>query len=117
MKKSLTIASCVAVLFSCAATKKLKDSGEIPECLMAKIRTMTADPHEGSPLYIARYTYKQQTVYYMASPCCDKYNVVFDSACNILGYPDGGFTGKGDGKMTNFSKEASNGKVIWKKED
>ncbi len=51
----------------------------------------------------------------MVSPCCDKYNVVYDSACNILGYPDGGFTGRGDGKMSDFYKEASNKKVIWEK--
>ncbi|MEO8415113.1 MAG: hypothetical protein ABI472_15705 [Ginsengibacter sp.] len=117
MKKPISIASCIVLLFSCTATGNLKDSGEMPECLAAKIKTMTADPHEGSPLYLSRYTYKQHTVYYMASPCCDRYNVVYDSACNILGYPDGGFTGKGDGKMKDFNKEGSEGKVIWKKED
>lgn len=52
----------------------------------------------------------------MVSPCCDKFNVVFDSACNILGYPDGGFTGKGDGRMNDFKKEAIDEKLVWKKE-
>jgi hypothetical protein len=51
----------------------------------------------------------------MISPCCDKYNIVYDSACNILGYPDGGYTGKGDGKMTDFKNEAGEGKVVWEK--
>ena len=74
---------------------------------------MTADPNEGSPQSITRYSYHDKTVYYMKAPCCDKYNIVFDSTCNILGYPDGGFTGKGDGKMTDFFKEAKDGKVVW----
>ena len=51
----------------------------------------------------------------MISPCCDKYNIVYDSVCNILGYPDGGFTGKGDEKMIDFFKKATNKKIIWEK--
>lgn len=76
---------------------------------------MSADPHEGSPISLTRYTYREQTVYYMVAPCCDRYNVVYDSVCNILGYPDGGYTGKGDGKMSDFYKEATDKKVIWEK--
>jgi hypothetical protein len=53
----------------------------------------------------------------MKAPCCDKFNIVFDSACNILGYPDGGYAGRGDGKMTDFFKEATDEKVVWKKKE
>ena len=49
----------------------------------------------------------------MVSPCCDKFNTVYDSVCNILGYPDGGFTGRGDGKMQDYRKETNGEKVIW----
>lgn len=77
---------------------------------------MAENPSEGSPQSITRYHYKGQTVYYMVAPCCDKFNIAFDSACNILGYPDGGYTGRGDGKMPDFHKEATNGKVVWKRE-
>ncbi|HJY23729.1 MAG TPA: hypothetical protein VJ279_12630 [Hanamia sp.] len=76
---------------------------------------MAADPNEGSPISVTRYQYRNQTVYYMVSPCCDKYNVVYDSACNVLGYPDGGYTGRGDAKMPNFKKEAKDEKMIWEK--
>lgn len=76
---------------------------------------MAAEPNEGSPISVTRYKYNNQTVYYMISPCCDKYNVMYDSACNVLGYPDGGYTGRGDGKMPNFKKEATDEKMIWKK--
>ncbi len=100
-------------LFACAAHKKATDSLEFPPCLQAKIDSMTLDPNEGSPQSITRYSYHDKTVYYMKAPCCDKYNIVFDSACNILGYPDGGFTGKGDGKMPDFFKEAKDGKEVW----
>ncbi len=112
MIKIITFTS-VIFLLACAAHKKAVDAGELPLCLKAKIDSMTTNPNEGSPQSITRYTYHDKTVYYMKAPCCDKYNIVFDSDCNILGYPDGGFTGRGDGKMTGFFDEAKDGKVVW----
>ena len=100
-------------LVACSANKKVQAKQEMPLCLETKIKDMAADPHEGSPISVSRFTYKQQTVYYIVSPCCDKYNVVYDSVCNVLGYPDGGFTGRGDGNMPDFRKEAASEKVIW----
>ena len=50
----------------------------------------------------------------MVSPSCDKYNVVYASTCNIIGYPDGGYTGRGDGRMVDF--EAIHEKLIRSKE-
>lgn len=114
MIKQIMITIFIVALLACSANKKGQGIREMPACLEAKIKAMAADPNEGSPISIIRYTYKQETVYYMASPCCDKFNVVYDSACNILGHPDGGFTGRGDGKMPDFRKEAINEKVIWK---
>jgi hypothetical protein len=77
---------------------------------------MSADPAEGTPQSVSTYNYNNQIVYYVVAPCCDKYNIVYDSACNVLGYPDGGFTGKGDGNMTDFADQATGKKVIWTKE-
>lgn len=100
---------------ACSTNKLGRSIKELPSCLYKKIETMKSDPNEGAPLSVTQYTYHEQTVYYMASPCCDKYNIVYDSDCNILGYPDGGFTGRGDGKMGDFYKEATNKKIIWQK--
>ena len=115
MAKLLTIFLFISLLVSCAANKKVKAVNEMPVCLETIINTMATEPN-GSPQSVTRYTYNKQTVYYMVSPCCDKYNVVYDSACNILGYPDGGLTGRGDGRMVDFKDEAGDGKVIWTKE-
>jgi hypothetical protein len=114
MLKPVTIIAFIILFFSCAANKKVQRAPEMPACLAAKIKSMASDPNQGSPVSVTRYTYRQRTVYYMVSACCDKFNVVYDSVCNILGHPDGGFTGRGDGKMQGFREEATNGKVIWK---
>jgi hypothetical protein len=123
MTKPLFSAACFCLLMACGGSRRAKTndnaSGKnpelIPACLKEKIKTSSDDPTEGTPLYVAEYQYKDQTVYYVASACCDKFNAVYDSACRLLGYPDGGFTGKGDGKMTDFSAEAKNKKVVWEK--
>ena len=114
MMKPITIAIFISLLLACSTNKRVPGTQEMPACLEEKIKAMAADPGQGSPQSITRFTYKQQTVYYMVSPCCDKFNIVYDSACNILGRPDGGFTGRGDGKMPDFRKEATDEKVIWK---
>lgn len=114
MFKNLALLS-VLFFTSCAAHRKAQDLNNLPSCLKTKIETMSANPREGTPQSVTRYTYKGQTVYYMLSACCDKYNIVFDSDCNVLGFPDGGYTGRGDGKMPDFHKEAVDGKIVWKK--
>jgi len=100
---------------ACSANKKAESISQMPGCLLEKIKSMAADPKQGSPQSVVRYIYKNQTVYYVVSPCCDKHNIVYDKDCNILGYPDGGYTGRGDGKMTDFKNEASDAKVVWEK--
>ena len=114
MKKAL-FAACVLILFSCASARINKSSNAMPSCLSSKIEIMKNDPSQGEPSSISQYSYKGKTVYYVASACCDKYNIVYDSACTLLGYPDGGYSGKGDGKMADFFKEAADKKIIWEK--
>jgi hypothetical protein len=105
----------VLFLFSCASNKKTKSVNELPSCVLAKIKMMAADSTQGSPESVTCYHYKGKTVYYFLSSCCDKFNLLFDSCCNLLGYPDGGFTGRGDGKTPDVINEATDGKVVWKR--
>jgi hypothetical protein len=65
------------------------------------------------PGSITKYTYNGQTVYYVSSGCCDQYNVVLDQQGQYLCAPDGGFTGRGDGKCVDFNDKATNHEVVW----
>ena len=109
----IALAIFIISLFSCSANKKVQHIQETPACIGEKIKAMASDSNQGYPVSVTRYIYRQRTVYYMVSPCCDKFNIVYDSVCNILGYPDGGFSGKGDGKMPDFKNETNGEKVIW----
>ncbi len=84
----LSVVLCV--LPACAAEKKLP---ELPECLKQKTggdsRKFSELTHEGKKFYIIN------------SPCCDRFNPVFDEdgkqICAL-----GGLTGRGDGKCPKF---------------
>ena len=49
-----------------------------------------------------------------SSPCCDQYNNLYDSDCNLICAPSGGYTGKGDQKCLDFFDKAKHVKLIWK---
>jgi hypothetical protein len=86
---------------------------KLPACIKNKIDSFKAkDAHE-RPQKVVEYTYKGKKVYYVVMPCCDFFNEVYDAKCNFLGSPDGGFTGKGDGKIPDFFTEAKGEKLIW----
>lgn len=86
---------------------------EIPKCLQNKIDSFKVKEIHERPQKVVEYMYKGKKVYYVVSPCCDFFNEVYDDKCNFLGSPDGGFTGKGDGKLPDFFTEAKNEKLIW----
>ena len=65
------------------------------------------------PQRVVEYSYKGKKVYYVVMPCCDFFSEVYDENCKFLGSPDGGFTGKGDGKLPDFFAEAKGEKLIW----
>ena len=69
----------------------------------------------GNPPYsIWEYQYKNQVVYFIPAQCCDQFSTLFDKNGNIICAPDGGFSGRGDDKCSDFFSERSNGKLIWK---
>ena len=71
---------------------------ETPEWLTDLISTLENEPPGNPPMSITRYAYKEQTVYFQTAPCCDIFSNLYDADGNIIGHPDGGITGQGDGR-------------------
>ncbi len=65
------------------------------------------------PAFIAEYEYKGQTVYFLPQRCCDIFSDLYDTGGNIIGHPDGGITGQGDGRASDFFEERQNERIIW----
>ena len=107
------------VLFTaCSAAKKplMATSNSVPDCILQLIKKFTTAPKENPPRRIYSYRYHNSTVYYVSSICCDQFSDLYDSNCTMLGHPDGGFTGKGDGLFLDFNATKAAEKLIWKDE-
>lgn len=96
------------------ASKTINESGPWPACIKKKIDSFKLMPKHEQPQKVVEYLYKGKKVYYVEMPCCDFFNEVYDSNCILLGAPDGGITGKGDGKLPDFHQAATHEKLVWK---
>ncbi len=85
----------------------------LPTCIKNKIDSFKLKEAHEKPQRVLEYVYKGKKVYFVVMPCCDFFNEVYDDKCNFLGAPDGGFTGKGDGKIPDFFEAAKSEKLVW----
>ena len=92
-----------------ASCEKTDIPAGMPSCLAKEIKQERA-------VKIWQYTYQGQVVYYMQTDCCDNFNYLYDSKCNLICAPDGGFTGQGDGKCRDFFSARTNEILLWEKE-
>jgi hypothetical protein len=97
-------------IFSCSKNILLT----APQCIQQQINTFKSEPKGNPPQSVVQYIYHDKKVFYIPPQCCDQYSSLLDDNCNLIGHPDGGFTGKGDGTLLDFSAEAKDAKVIWK---
>lgn len=97
------------------SSKKENVSDDVPLCISDLIIKIKSEPVTNPAATVWRYDYKGQTVYYIpATACCDQASRLFNSHCDLICCPDGGFTGYGDGKCTDFFSERKNETLIWK---
>ena len=102
----------VFIFFSINCEKK-QTIIEIPNCIKEIINTIEEGEVWNPPAKIYRYKYNGQTVYYIPSRCCDIPSILSDENCNTICSPDGGFTGNGDGKCSDFFSKRTNEILIW----
>ena len=134
MKKLFLIAG-IAVM-SCCSAKKTADSGNntnsdsvtvisitekdfesdtnLPLCIKKLIRQFKQEEKKNPPRAVYSYTYNGKLVFYVPAICCDFFSDLYDDKCNLIAHPDGGFTGRGDGKAPDFIQARTGEKLIWK---
>ena len=83
------------------------------EWLTRLIDRLEKEPVANPPLSITQYEYQNQTVYFVPQRCCDIFSDLYDAEGNIIAHPDGGITGRGDGRVTDFFESRINGTPIW----
>jgi len=111
MKTSiLSLLALLTILFTSCNTLKLPSG--TPECVEKKIKEIQAAPASNPPTEVWLWKADGSSYYYFTSPCCDQFNYLYDNNCTLVCAPDGGFTGKGDGKCPQFTGKVEK-TLIW----
>ncbi len=86
---------------------------KLPVCIQQKIDVIKAQPKWNPTAEVNEYRYNNQRVFLFSSECCDQFDQLLDEQCNNICAPTGGFTGKGDGRCTDFKQVATFVKLVW----
>ena len=84
-----------------------------PDCIRVLIAGFEKEAVQNPPRKIYSYSYQNKTVYYIPAICCDFFSDLYDDDCKLIGHPDGGITGRGDGTVRDFDSARSNERLIW----
>jgi hypothetical protein len=111
MNKNLLLLSILisVLLIGCARSPVPYE----PKWVQDLVSTYEKAPVGNPPQSIWQYEYKDQTVYYVPPQCCDQFSTLYAVSGEVICAPDGGFTGQGDGRCSDFSRERKNEKLIW----
>ena len=127
MKKLFVVAG-IAVISCCSAKKTTTDgdnnnrdslssiSNNAPACIKKLILQFQQEEKQNPARSVYSYTYNGKPVFFVPAICCDFFSDLYDNKCNLIAHPDGGFTGRGDGKAPDFMQTRAHEKLIWKDE-
>ena len=107
----ILIVALVCLAMACKTTEA--PEGPLALWLTELIHQLEQEAPANPPAKIYRYTYNGQEVYYLTGRCCDIPSKLFDKDGNQLCEPDGGITGKGDGRCPDFFEKRTNETIIW----
>jgi hypothetical protein len=77
------------------------------------ITQLEAEPQKNPPASIWRYNYKGLVVFYVPPYCCDVAGELYTSDGDLVCGPDGGLTGKGDGRCPDFFSVRTEEQLVW----
>jgi hypothetical protein len=84
-----------------------------PPWLELLIGRLAAQPPGHPPQTVWRYRYRGEVVYYLPPQCCDQFSVLFDAKGRVIAAPDGGLSGRGDGRAADFFQQRRQGLLLW----
>jgi hypothetical protein len=91
----------------------IADTTDRPAWLTARIQKILAQEPANPPVQIFRYLYNDQVVYYETAPCCDFFTTLYAADGKVICQPDGGITGKGDGRCPDFPNKRTRETLVW----
>lgn len=89
---------------------------ELPPFLQERIEEYEAASEGRWPFEIWQYEYRGERVFYLPLSrilCCDVLSILYDAEGEVICRPEGGFTGRGDGRCPDFDRRRSVGVLVW----
>lgn len=114
--KHKVILVLVLVIFvsSCLPRKKIDNNKVLPKCIANSIDRLQQEAVQNPQAQVWKWETDRGVYYYFNAPCCDRMSRLVDTHCLQICAPDGGFTGRGDGKCPEFNNVKKT--LIWKDE-
>ncbi len=113
LRQSCWFFPLLATMIACATQPVNPEEGK-PAWMQSLIASIEAEPVWNPPATITRYNYRGAAVYYLAAHCCDIRSKLYSASGSLVCEPDGGITGKGDGKCDDFLATRRDEKLVWK---
>ena len=109
LKRTLVFTFIITLLTGCPTDDV---SEEIPTCIENKIATILNNEVTNPPTQIWKWEVDSKTYFYITADCCDQFNYLYTTNCEIVCAPDGGFSGNGDGNCPTFTSEIKK-TLVW----
>lgn len=87
---------------------------ELPQPLQELARQIQDGPVSNPPDQFLRHRIEGRSYYYRPARCCDFYSELYDAAGRLVCHPDGGLTGRGDGRCPGLMERAGPGELLWR---
>jgi len=97
----------IVLLLGCASSNGRYVSPYSTRWVKQQIRAYEMPTNEGGSQVTRKVIYAGKPAYLIASPCCDKFDYLYDTRGIIVCAPSGGFTGRGDGSCPDILGTAS----------
>ncbi|MHB1148277.1 MAG: DUF6970 domain-containing protein [Lutibacter sp.] len=103
----------IGLIFLNASCEKSNLNIDAPNCIENEIKKIKNEEVRNPPAQVWKWEVDGQTYYYITSDCCDQYNYLYNSNCEVICAPDGGLIGTGDGNCPDFIGSIKK-TLIWK---
>lgn len=103
----------IALVWLVAGCDKNVPPDDLPPCISAMVDEIQNSKVRNPPAQLWKYEYNGRVVYYFPAYCCDIPSMVYDENCNAICSPDGGITGRGDGRCSDFFCNRTSGVLLW----
>jgi hypothetical protein len=102
--------------------QQLPPPDDAPSCIQQMIERFLTAPVGNPPQEVIRYQQLLEeeeednvssSYYFVPEQCCDRFSSLYDADCQVLCAPDGGLTGRGNGRCPDSFSKSHGSLIIW----